>query len=157
MKSESVECLAAGEDILLSLPAADDGREVSHRLVVATNHGERVQRLKGRYVPWHFRETLTPEGLTFGYRRRTGAASTRTAIALLKASGASASLVETARERAGPLPPGRKWPLPPTQSTLMRMVEELQSISRESIPASVFEISWGCREIRLSDLMSGGN
>ncbi len=98
--TNTVERLAAGEAVLLFLLERQNGRPVPHRVMVATHDAELVHRRAGTYVPWHFRETLGASGLTFDYRRQPGAATTRTAIALLEASGAPAALVQTARLRA---------------------------------------------------------
>jgi hypothetical protein len=107
--TNTVERLAAGEAVLDALLADRDGGN-PHVVVVATHDGELVAMLRERYLPVHFRETIGPEGLTFDFRRREGPASTRTAIALLEATGAPASLVARARRRAeeldgGPPPP----------------------------------------------------
>jgi DNA mismatch repair ATPase MutS len=52
------------------------------------------------YAAFHFRETVGADGLSFDYQRREGPASTRTAIALLEATGAPKEVVEMARLRA---------------------------------------------------------
>ena len=48
----------------------------------------------------HFRETIGRAGLEFEYRRLPGPATTRTAIALLEATGAAEEVLRFARRRA---------------------------------------------------------
>ncbi len=97
--TNTIERLAAGEAVLRALL---DGH--SHRsdnvVIVATHDGELVPMLRDLYQPWHFRETMEPEGLTFDYRRRQGPASSRTALALLEVAGAPPAVVTAARRRA---------------------------------------------------------
>jgi hypothetical protein len=103
--TNTVERLAAGEAVLDALLAEREGGN-PHVVVVATHDGELVTMLRARYRPVHFRETIGPEGLTFDFRRREGPASTRTAIALLEATGAPAGVVAQARRRAEELDGG---------------------------------------------------
>lgn len=100
--TNTIERLAAGEAVLRAL-LGDHGGNSPHAVIVATHDGELVSMLADRYVPFHFRETIGPGGLSFGYQRHEGAASTRTAIALLEATGAPREVVEAARRRAGEL------------------------------------------------------
>lgn len=97
--TNTIERLSAGEAILRAL-LTGQGHGTDHVVLVATHDGELVAMLDGLYAPWHFRETIGPEGLVFDYRRRKGPASTRTALALLEAAGAPRAVVEAARERA---------------------------------------------------------
>ena len=97
--TNTVERLAAGEAVLRALLTDHAGRS-PHVVIVATHDGELVSMLEGLYLPYHFRESVGPEGLTFDYQRRAGPASTRTAIALLEATGAPPALVQQARARA---------------------------------------------------------
>ncbi len=97
--TNTVERLAAGEAVLRSL-VADHAATSPHVVMVATHDGELVSMLAGLYAPFHFRETIAPDGLHFDYCRRIGPASTRTAIALLEATGAPQELVAAARARA---------------------------------------------------------
>jgi DNA mismatch repair ATPase MutS len=97
--TNTIERLAAGEAVLRALLACHGGSS-PHAVIVATHDGELVSMLSDLYVPFHFRETIGPEGLTFDFRRREGPASTRTAIALLAATGAPNEVVEAARARA---------------------------------------------------------
>lgn len=97
--TNTTERLATGEAILRSLLHGDSNSR-NHVVAVATHDGELVTFLSDLYVPWHFRETVGPEGLSFDFSRRPGPATTRTAIALLEASGAPKGLIQTARKRA---------------------------------------------------------
>lgn len=97
--TNTIERLAAGEAVLRALLAAHGGAS-PHAVIVATHDGELVTMLADRYAPFHFRETIGPDGLRFDYHRHEGPASTRTAIALLEATGAPAGVVAAARERA---------------------------------------------------------
>lgn len=96
------ERLAAGEAVLQALPldSTGDGR---HIILAATHDIELVQMLAGRYEPYHFEETVRPDGLMFDYKIRPGHAQTRNAIALLEASGAPSQIVSRARRRVAEL------------------------------------------------------
>ncbi len=97
--TNTIERLAAGEAVLRAL-LDSCGQRSDHAVIVATHDGELVPMLRDVYEPWHFRETMGPEGLTFDYRRRKGPASSRTALALLEAAGAPHAVVDAARRRA---------------------------------------------------------
>lgn len=97
--TNSVERLAAGEAVLRAL-LADHAGGSPHVVIVATHDGELVSMLDGLYAPFHFQESIGPEGLIFDHRRREGPASTRTAIALLEATGAPPAVIRQARSRA---------------------------------------------------------
>lgn len=97
--TNTIERLAAGEAVLRALLATHEGGS-PHVAIVATHDGELVAMLADGYAPYHFRETIGPEGLSFDYHRHVGPASTRTAIALLEATGAPPDVVAAARTRA---------------------------------------------------------
>lgn len=59
------------------------------------------------------------------------------------------------RNREEPPPPAEEAPPAPSQSTLLRTVEELVRVDRGSIDPSVFQVPEGYREITMADLMSG--
>jgi DNA mismatch repair ATPase MutS len=100
--TNTVERLAAGEAVLRALlPVREPA--TPHVVIVATHDGELVAMLADRYQPFHFRETIAPGGLCFDYRRHAGPATTRTAIALLEATGAPAAVIAAARARADQL------------------------------------------------------
>jgi DNA mismatch repair ATPase MutS len=100
--TNTIERLAAGESVLRALLGGHGGMS-PHAVVVATHDGELVSMLAGLYAPFHFRETVSSGGLSFDYHRHEGPASTRTAIALLEATGAPVDVVNAARTRASQL------------------------------------------------------
>ncbi len=100
--TNTIERLAAGEAVLRAL-LEESGDGVRHTVVVATHDGELVSLLADCYEPWHFRESIGPEGLSFEYHRLPGPATTRTALALLEDSGAPAAMLDRARRRAAEL------------------------------------------------------
>jgi hypothetical protein len=94
------ERIAAGEAVLRELVAEPSGHAKAHVSLAATHDGELVDLLAGIYEPMHFGDAIGPEGLVFDHRLREGPATTRNAIALLRLSGAPASLVERATASA---------------------------------------------------------
>ncbi|MGD8277619.1 MAG: hypothetical protein PVH00_06310, partial [Gemmatimonadota bacterium] len=100
--TNTIERLAAGEAVLRGLLDAA-GESAHHTVIVATHDGELVSFLADCYEPWHFRESIGPDGLHFEYRRLPGPATTRTALALLEASGAPGTMLDLARRRAAEL------------------------------------------------------
>jgi len=103
--TNTVERLAAGEAVLRGLLDTTTGLS-RHVVVVATHDGELVSMLQELYTPVHFRETVTDGALQFDFKRHEGPATTRTAIALLQAAGASDAVVAMARRRADQLDGG---------------------------------------------------
>jgi DNA mismatch repair ATPase MutS len=97
--TNAVERIAAGQSVLVEL--IDHGRP--HIVVAATHDTELVDLLTGSYVPFHFGDLLTDETLTFDYRLRSGRATSRNAIALLRLNGAPPALVERALASAADL------------------------------------------------------
>ncbi|MQA92285.1 MAG: hypothetical protein GEU90_19000 [Gemmatimonas sp.] len=97
--TNSVDRLAAGEAILRAL-LDDGGHGQRHCVMIATHDSELATLIDYEYKPWHFRETITSQGLIFDYRRYEGSATTRTALALLEAAGAPKAVMEAARFRA---------------------------------------------------------
>jgi hypothetical protein len=97
--TNAVERIAAGEAVLRTLIAA--GRR--HVVLAATHDAELVELLRELYVVYHLGDAIGPDGLTFDYRLTPGPATSRNAIALLKLSGASESLIAAALARAASL------------------------------------------------------
>ena len=103
--TNAVERIAAGQSVLIEL--IEGGKP--HVVVAATHDNELVDLLSGTYAPFHFGDALTDQSLTFDYRLRSGRATSRNAIALLRLNGAPLALVERAlasaaeldRQRAG--------------------------------------------------------
>ena len=100
--TNTTERLAAGEAVLEALPldASGEGR---HIVIAATHDAELVDMLAGTYDPYHFEETIHPDGLTFDYQILPGPTRTRTAIALLEINGAPPEIVRQARRRVAEL------------------------------------------------------
>lgn len=97
--TNAVERIAAGQSVLVEL--IDNGRP--HVVVAATHDTELVDLLTGSYAPCHFGDSLTDETLTFDHRLRSGRATSRNAIALLRLNGAPPALVERALASAADL------------------------------------------------------
>lgn len=99
--TNTIERVAAGEAVLVSLLQPDsDGVAAPHLVLAATHDQELVGLLDGLYTPAHFADTVSHSGVTFDYRLRSGRSSTRNAIALLARRGAPADLVSRATSRA---------------------------------------------------------
>jgi hypothetical protein len=99
--TNTIERVAAGEAVLVSLIQPDaDGRAASHLVIAATHDQELVSMLDGKYAPAHFADEIGPSGVAFDYRLRSGPSSTRNAIALLAHRGAPTELVARATSRA---------------------------------------------------------
>lgn len=99
--TNAVERVAAGAAVLDDLAAPRTS--AAHRVIAATHDGELVDRLAARYAPWHFREDVGPDGLTFDYQLRPGPATTRNATALLALLGAPRAVVDAALAAAAEL------------------------------------------------------
>ena len=97
--TNAVERVAAGEAVLRAL--IDAGKP--HVALAATHDGELVELLGDAYNVFHLGDSIGPDGLTFEYHLEPGPATSRNAIALLKLSGAPASLVNRALARAAQL------------------------------------------------------
>ncbi len=97
--TNTVERLAAGEAVLRGLLTNEQGIS-NHVVAVASHDGELVRMLRDLFRPIHFRETVADGMLQFDFKRHDGPATTRTAIALLQAAGASDEVVQMARRRA---------------------------------------------------------
>jgi hypothetical protein len=103
--TNAVERIAAAQSVLIELIHA--GRP--NVVIAATHDNELVDLLSGSYAAFHFGDALTDDSLTFDYHLRSGRATSRNAIALLRLNGAPPALVERAlasaaeldRQRAG--------------------------------------------------------
>ena len=93
--TNAVERIAAGQAVLLEL-LSDAGRTNPHVVLAATHDGELVNLLPARYAAFHFGDTVGPDGLIFDYQMRSGPATTRNAIALLRLHGAPPELIRRA-------------------------------------------------------------
>ena len=97
--TNAVERIAAGQSVLLEL--IEPGKP--HVAIAATHDNELVDLLAGAYYPYHFGDALTDDTLTFDYHLRTGRATSRNAIALLRLNGAPPALVQRALAAAAEL------------------------------------------------------
>lgn len=103
--TNAVERVAAGAAVLDDLATPRIG--AAHHVVAAIHDGELVDRLAACYEPWHFREHVGADGLSFDYVLRPGPATTRNAIALLAQLGAPPSMIERAISYAAELDAAR--------------------------------------------------
>ena len=93
--TNAVERVAAGHAVLQELVEAQHGRK-PHVVIAATHDGELVNLARDCYEAYHFGDSIGSEGLVFDHQLKPGPATTRTAIALLRQSGASERLLERA-------------------------------------------------------------
>jgi len=100
--TNAVERVAAADAVLHELLEATD-RRTPHMVIAATHDGELIGLLAGLYEPCHFADSIGENGLVFDHRLQRGPASTRTAIALLRQSGAPARLLDRATATAAAL------------------------------------------------------
>ena len=94
--TNTVERIAAGKAILAYLARPP------HVVLAATHDLELLDLLGDRYEFHHFAESLEGGALSFDFRLRPGAASTRNAIRLLEVAGFPRSIVEDALSAATP-------------------------------------------------------
>jgi DNA mismatch repair ATPase MutS len=92
--TNTVERIAAGKAILAYLARSP------HVVLAATHDLELIELLGERYEFHHFAETIEDGALSFDFKLRPGAASTRNAIRLLEVAGFPASIVEDALRTA---------------------------------------------------------
>ena len=110
--TNAVERIAAGEAVLRELLLDAANRSKRHVALAATHDSELVELLVDTFDAWHFGDALGPDGLVFDHRLRSGPATTRNAIALLRISGAPESLVKRATQSADRLDHERAVTLP---------------------------------------------
>jgi DNA mismatch repair ATPase MutS len=75
--TNTAERIAASSALLAYL-------ESQNCLCMAATHDQELTKMLPQYRQLHFREDLTPEGMTFSYKLLEGPSDTRNAIALLK-------------------------------------------------------------------------
>jgi DNA mismatch repair ATPase MutS len=96
--TNAVERVAAGHAILQELLQSGQ-----HIVIAATHDADLVDLSRESYAPYHFGDSIGPDGLVFEHRLKPGPATTRTAIALLRQSGAPERLLERATATANAL------------------------------------------------------
>jgi hypothetical protein len=92
--TNAVERIAAGQAVLRELLAGGGGH--LHSALAATHDDELTDLLVDRYDAVHFGDDVGESGLVFDYRLKSGRATTRNAIALLKLNGAPERLLSDA-------------------------------------------------------------
>lgn len=102
--TNAVERIAAGEAVLRAVVT---GESSPHLALAATHDGELVGLLCDAYSPYHFSDTVGPEGLSFQFILTPGPATSRNAIALLEQQGAPSMVVTRARQLASSLETAR--------------------------------------------------
>jgi DNA mismatch repair ATPase MutS len=100
--TNAIERVAAGQSVLQELLEAAHGLK-PHMAIVATHDGELVALLKPLYDAYHFGDSIGADGLEFDHRLQPGPATTRTAIALQRQSGAPERLLTRAAVTAARL------------------------------------------------------
>ena len=141
--------------------------------VMIEQNQEAMEALEGTPVRTTTLMVLVPPGATFDRERAladlTGELSRSMGDVAGAAAGATArgAAADAARGALGRLggglmgrrnreeapPAEEEAPPAPSQTTLMRSVEELVRLDRSAIPASVFQVPEGYREITMDDLM----
>jgi len=97
--TNAVERIAAGHGVLQELVQSAHARK-PHVVIAATHDEELISLLPELYHAYHFGDSIGPDGLVFDHRLKTGPATTRTAIALLRQSGAPERLLTRATTTA---------------------------------------------------------
>ncbi len=91
--TNSVERLAASVEVLKYLV---NGKDYT---LIATHDLQLTELLDGNHRNFHFRESVSKEGLSFDYKLHSGSSKTRNAIALLEYAGYPNKIVENATKR----------------------------------------------------------
>jgi DNA mismatch repair ATPase MutS len=100
--TNAVERIAAGQAVLQELIEGAGARK-PHVVIAATHDGELVDLLPQLYDAYHFGDSIGAEGLVFDHRLQSGRATTRTALALPRQSGAPQRLLDCAAGAASRL------------------------------------------------------
>jgi hypothetical protein len=100
--TNAVERIAAGQSVLLEL-ISGAAKTKPHVVIAATHDGELVDLLAGTYRPCHFGDAVVDDGIVFDYRLKSGRATSRNAIALLRIHGAPEALITRALATAATL------------------------------------------------------
>ncbi len=101
--TNTVERIAASSEILKSV-------DNSKALVFAATHDvELTSLLSGKYDNYHFQEEVTDDEVVFDFKLRTGPATTRNAIKLLKTIGYDKDIINAAEKSARYFLDNGKW------------------------------------------------
>lgn len=101
--TNTIERIAASTEILKALC------RMGFLCLVATHDAELCTLAGGEWELAHFQETITQQEILFDYRLRSGSATSRNAIDLLRLIGFDEKLVEAAHERANRYVESGKW------------------------------------------------
>jgi MutS-like protein len=101
--TNAVERIAAGQAVLTQLLQGTGGGTKPHLVLAATHDLELVELAAGRYEPYHFGDSMGPDGLVFDHRLQRGPSTSRNAIALLRLHGAPDALITRAMATAAML------------------------------------------------------
>jgi len=101
--TNTVERIAASAAVLRYLSGRDG------LYAVATHDIELTRLLQGMYDNYHFRETMTEEGMRFDYQIKPGPSETRNAIRLLDYLGFDAQIIEDANTLVSRYERTRSW------------------------------------------------
>lgn len=104
--TNTVERIAASAAVLQYLRGQDG------LFAVATHDIELTRLLAGVYDNYHFRETMTPEGIRFDYLIKPGPSQTRNAIRLLEHLGFDTRIIRDANELVERYENTRSWDEP---------------------------------------------
>ena len=91
--TNSVERLAASVEVIDYLA---NGKDYT---LIATHDLRLTELLNTKHLNFHFRETVSKEGLSFDYKLHSGCSKTRNAIALLDSAGYPNRILEKAKRR----------------------------------------------------------
>ena len=94
--TNSIERIAAAYAVLAELDRGDS-------IVVIATHDVELLEMLPAYASFHFREDVQDGALTFDYRLREGACSTRNALAILELARYPSAVLERARRAAATL------------------------------------------------------
>jgi DNA mismatch repair ATPase MutS len=94
-----VERIAAADAVLRSLIADEDGAK-PHLVIAATHDRELLSLLASEYAPYHFGDSIGPDGPMFDHELKAGPSTTRTALALLRQKGAPQRVLDRAEATA---------------------------------------------------------
>ncbi|MCL2363092.1 MAG: hypothetical protein FWC71_00330 [Defluviitaleaceae bacterium] len=104
--TNTVERIAASASVLRWL---DGGGQRNCLTVAATHDIELTHLLANTYSNYHFRETVTPAGVTFNYKLQDGPSTTRNAIKLLEVMDFDPQIVTQAQDMAQGYDTTQKW------------------------------------------------
>jgi len=97
--TNAVERIAAGQAVLEELVRRGSGTK-PHFVLAATHDGELIDLMADSYAPYHFGDSIGPEGLVFDHKLKSGPSTTRNALALLRVHGAPDTLMRRAAATA---------------------------------------------------------